>query len=55
MGVGRHLPKSSSQNLQLSAWPPCADSTGQNGFRDTRDSIPRAMSAKKLSSQWDSD
>lgn len=39
-----HLPKSKSQNLQLSECPACEVFIGQNGFRDTSDSIPRAMS-----------
>lgn len=42
----RHLPRSNSQNLQLSECPPCAESMEQNGFRDTKDSIPRAMPVK---------
>lgn len=42
----QHLPRSSSQNLQLPEWRPCAESMEQNGFRDTKDSIPWAMSDK---------
>lgn len=40
----QHLPKSSSQNLQLPECPPWAESMEQNGLRDTKDSIPWAMS-----------
>lgn len=42
----QYLPRSSSQNLQLSERPLCAESMVENGIKDTKDSIPWAMSGK---------
>lgn len=44
--VGKGLPRSSNQYLQLWECPSCAESMGQKGYRDTKDWIPWAMSVK---------